>query len=92
MTTSGESAAPRRKLPIRIQTWRAIREDGCYHVDKTDCVRRLVDGGQHYFLPRPRARHRRKHHMGNFSHTIKYFRRIATEFAKPARSRPAGRT
>ncbi len=53
MTAPGESVA-RRKLPIGIQTFRKIREDGCYYVDKTDFVRRLVDGGQHYFLSRPR--------------------------------------
>ena len=27
---------------------------GCYYVDKTDFIRRLVDGGAHYFLSRPR--------------------------------------
>ena len=53
MTASVESAA-RRKLPIGIQTFREIREDGCYYVDKTDFVRQLVDGGKHYFLSRPR--------------------------------------
>ncbi len=53
MTASGESAV-RRKLPIGIQTFREIREDGCYYVDKTDFVRRLVEGGKHYFLSRPR--------------------------------------
>ena len=53
MTAPGESAV-RRKLPIGIQTFREIREDGCYYVDKTDFVHRLVDGGQHYFLSRPR--------------------------------------
>ena len=25
----------------------------CYYVDKTDHVRRLVEGGKHYFLSRP---------------------------------------
>ena len=53
MTASGESAA-RRKLPIGIQTFREIREDGCYYVDKTDLIGQLVDGGKHYFLSRPR--------------------------------------
>ena len=53
MTASGESAA-RRKLPIGIQTFRKIREDGCYYVDKTALIGKLVDGGQHYFLSRPR--------------------------------------
>ena len=44
----------KRKLPIGIQTFRKVREDGCYYVDKTAFVRRLLDGGQHYFLSRPR--------------------------------------
>ena len=44
----------RRKLPIGIQTFREIREEGCYYVDKTDHIRRLVDEGKHYFLSRPR--------------------------------------
>ncbi len=46
--------SPRRKLPIGIQTFRKIREEGCYYVDKTAYVRRLVDDGAHYFLSRPR--------------------------------------
>ena len=45
---------PERKLPIGIQTFRTIREENCYYVDKTDFIRRLVDGGTHYFLSRPR--------------------------------------
>ncbi len=44
----------RRKLPIGIQTFREIREEGCYYVDKTAFIRRLVDKGKHYFLSRPR--------------------------------------
>ena len=44
----------RRRLPIGIQTFRKIREDGCYFVDKTAHARRLIDGGTHYFLSRPR--------------------------------------
>ena len=31
-----------------------IREMDCYYVDKTGYVRRLVEGGQYYFLSRPR--------------------------------------
>ena len=53
MSVSGNGAAKRR-LPIGIQTFRKIREDGCYYVDKTDYIRQLVDSGQHYFLSRPR--------------------------------------
>ena len=44
----------RRRLPIGIQTFRTIREEGCYYVDKTAHVRRLLDQGTHYFLSRPR--------------------------------------
>ena len=44
----------KRRLPIGIQTFRKIREENCYYVDKTDYIRQLVDDGQHYFLSRPR--------------------------------------
>ena len=44
----------RRRLPIGIQTFRKIREENCYYVDKTPYIRRLVDEGTHYFLSRPR--------------------------------------
>ncbi len=44
----------RRRLPIGIQTFRKIREDDCYYVDKTAYIRRLLDEGTHYFLSRPR--------------------------------------
>ena len=44
----------RRKLPIGIQTFRKIREEGCYYVDKTAYIRQLVEEGSHYFLSRPR--------------------------------------
>ena len=54
-TDAGSSAGvPRRKLPIGIQTFRIIREEGYYYVDKTAHVRRLIDEGTHYFLSRPR--------------------------------------
>ena len=44
----------RRKLPIGIQTFRRLREDGCYYVDKTAFILRLTRAGTHYFLSRPR--------------------------------------
>ena len=44
----------KRKLPIGIQTFRKIREEGCYYVDKTSFIGRLVEEGTHYFLSRPR--------------------------------------
>ena len=53
MSASGESAT-RRRLPIGIQTFREIREDDCYYVDKTALIRQLTEGGKHYFLSRPR--------------------------------------
>ena len=46
--------AVRRKLPIGIQTFREIREEGYYYVDKTTFIQRLAEGGKHYFLSRPR--------------------------------------
>ena len=51
---SARRAMNKRKLPIGIQTFREIREEGCYYVDKTPYLRRLVDEGKHYFLSRPR--------------------------------------
>ncbi|MCX7692786.1 MAG: ATP-binding protein [Tepidimonas taiwanensis] len=44
----------RRRLPIGIQTFREIREEGCYYVDKTPYAIRLIEQGKHYFLSRPR--------------------------------------
>ncbi len=53
-TERGSDMHARRKLPIGIQTFRRIREDNCYYVDKTAYMRRLVNEGTHYFLSRPR--------------------------------------
>ena len=44
----------KRKLPVGIQTFRTLRSDGCYYVDKTAHMKRLIDEGTHYFLSRPR--------------------------------------
>ena len=44
----------KRRLPIGIQTFRKIREDNCYYVDKTAYIPRLLVEGTHYFLSRPR--------------------------------------
>ena len=44
----------RRKLPIGIQTFREIRTENYYYVDKTAYIRRMLDEGKHYFLSRPR--------------------------------------
>ena len=40
--------------PSASQTFRELREEGCYYVDKTAYIRRLLDEGKHYFLSRPR--------------------------------------
>jgi len=45
---------PRKKLPIGIQTFSTIREEGYYYVDKTPHIHRLVEEGKYYFLSRPR--------------------------------------
>ena len=45
---------PRRKLPIGIQTFREIREDNCYYVDKSGMAVDLIRTGKSYCLSRPR--------------------------------------
>ena len=37
-----------------MQTFRELREQNCYYVDKTAYIKRLLDEGKHYFLSRPR--------------------------------------
>ncbi|MDR0701733.1 MAG: AAA family ATPase, partial [Azoarcus sp.] len=44
----------RKKLPIGIQTFREIREDDCYYVDKTAFALSMIREGKAYFLSRPR--------------------------------------
>ncbi|MCY3813835.1 MAG: ATP-binding protein [Gammaproteobacteria bacterium] len=44
----------KRKLPIGIQTFRKIREDDYYYVDKSAYLTQLNDEGTHFFLSRPR--------------------------------------
>jgi hypothetical protein len=44
----------RKKLPIGIQTFRKMREDDYYYVDKTPLAMRLIEEGSHFFLSRPR--------------------------------------
>lgn len=48
--TPGKS--PRQKLPIGIQTFAHIREDGCYYVDKTGFALKLIED-QHTLLFEP---------------------------------------
>lgn len=45
---------PRRKLPIGIQTFSEIIQEGHYYVDKTAFAVRLANEGKYYFLSRPR--------------------------------------
>ena len=44
----------RRKLPIGLQTFRTLREEGYYYVDKTPYIQWLVAEGTRYFLSHPR--------------------------------------
>ncbi len=44
----------KKRLPIGIQTFREIREDNCYYVDKTRFALELVQRGKYFFLSRPR--------------------------------------
>ncbi len=43
-----------RKLPIGIQGFEGLRNDGYQYVDKTEYIYRLVHEGKPYFLSRPR--------------------------------------
>jgi len=44
----------RLSLPLGIQTFSTLREEGCRYVDKTPLIRELIRSGRHYFLSRPR--------------------------------------
>ena len=46
--------SPRKKLPIGIQTFREIREENHYYVDKTPYAQQLIEQGKYFFLSRPR--------------------------------------
>ena len=43
-----------QKLPIGIQNFKGLREDGYLYVDKTEVIYRLVTEAKVYFLSRPR--------------------------------------
>jgi len=47
-------AKHRLKLPIGIQNFREIREEGYYYIDKTPIVHKLSESGKYFFLSRPR--------------------------------------
>jgi hypothetical protein len=51
---SSTPSLPRRKLPIGIQTFRQMRQEGYYYVDKTQFAWQLTEAGKYYFLSRPR--------------------------------------
>ena len=44
----------KRKLPIGVQDFATIRNDGYLYVDKTDLIYNLANEGKTYFLSRPR--------------------------------------
>ena len=44
----------KRKLPIGIQSFVSLRQDGYVYVDKTEYVYKLAHEGKPYFLSRPR--------------------------------------
>ena len=52
--TMTPSTTQRKKLPIGIQTFSEIRQEGYYYVDKTALILRLLTEGKYYFLSRPR--------------------------------------
>jgi hypothetical protein len=43
-----------KKLPIGIQTFSEIREEGYLYIDKTEQIYNLIERGKIYFLSRPR--------------------------------------
>ena len=43
-----------RMLPIGVQSFRKLRQEGRHYVDKTDYIGDLLRTGTHYFLSRPR--------------------------------------
>ena len=53
-SSSSPVQAKRLGLPIGIQSFAKLREEGCYYVDKTPYALRLIREGSHYFLSRPR--------------------------------------
>jgi hypothetical protein len=52
--TPAAAPLPRRKLPIGIQSFAKLREEGCYYVDKTAHALQLINSGTYFFLSRPR--------------------------------------
>ena len=53
-TENNESIKKLLKLPVGIQTFSDIRENGYVYVDKTKHLIDIIDRGKVYFLSRPR--------------------------------------
>ena len=53
-TGDGNMHEANRKLPIGIQDFEKIRQEGFLYVDKTEYVYKMVQSGMPYFLSRPR--------------------------------------
>jgi len=45
---------PIQKLPIDLQSFEIIREEGFLYVDKTRYIHEMLEGGRYYFMARPR--------------------------------------
>ncbi len=54
MNTETEVDMNTRKLPVGIQSFKNIREDGFVYVDKTEYIWKLLSSSKSYFLSRPR--------------------------------------
>ncbi len=48
------SSTDKLRLPIGVQTFREVREECGYYVDKTEFALQLIEDGKYYFLSRPR--------------------------------------
>ena len=74
----------RRKLPIGIQTFGKLREDGCYYVDKTGYIRfkvvELAGEGAAMAQLRSRGYADKYRHLGRPIHLV------AVEFSKEMRN------
>ena len=56
------------KYAIGQQDFKSLRENGFLYIDKTEYIRRLVEGSQYYFLARPR-----RFGKSLFLSTLRYF-------------------
>ncbi len=51
---SEKTRTDRHPLPLGLESFRRLRERGCYYVDKTPLIRQMINEGDFYFLSRPR--------------------------------------